>query len=245
MTQSARDLENTFADAWRLLLRNPVIVLPCILIGVAGAGLEFGLSAVVLGSSISGNGSQDALAATQTISAVALFVLSLALSLLQMAWVTGMAGAAWRHGRTTLRDGWNALSHRMLALIGASVLLLAIGLCAAALAWVTFLITLLAYLVFFIYTIASVVIGERPPIAAIVESVQIGLANILPTLGVVALIAVIAALGGWLGSLVGHITDLGGWVVAGLLQQVIVAYASLVIAGEYLKLASRPPASGS
>ena len=33
MTQSARDLENTFARAWMLLLRNPVILVPGIVAG--------------------------------------------------------------------------------------------------------------------------------------------------------------------------------------------------------------------
>jgi hypothetical protein len=65
----------------------------------------------------------------------------------------------------------------------------------------------------------------------------------MPTLAVVALIAVIAILGGWLGSLAGRASDAGGWLVTGLLQQIIVAYSSLVIAGEYLKLTHPSPES--
>jgi hypothetical protein len=246
MTQSAGDLENTFAQAWKLLVRNPVIVVPCIAIALLSGALEFAFAAVILGSfAISGNGSPDAVAAADTISAVAVFIVSLALALVQMAFVTGMAGAAWQHGRAGLRDGWNALSNRWLAAIGAGALLLIVGLCAAALAPVTFLVTLLAYAVFFIYTMAAVVIGKRAPVDGLVESARTALANVLPTLAVVALIAAIAALGGWLGSLAGRISDLAGWLIAGLLQQVIVAYASLVVAGEYLKLASRPAQPGS
>ncbi|MGA8839233.1 MAG: hypothetical protein WB491_01950, partial [Candidatus Aquilonibacter sp.] len=59
---------------------------------------------------------------------------------------------------------------------------------------------------------------------------------LLPTLAVVALIAVTAALGGWLGSLVGRVWELGGALATGLIGQVVVSYATLVIAGEYLKL---------
>jgi hypothetical protein len=116
------------------------------------------------------------------------------------------------------------------------LLLVAIGFSATVLAPATFGVSLVACAVFFIYTLAAVVIGERPPIAGIVQSAATALGNFIPTLAVVALIAVIAVLGGWLGSLAGRVSDAGGWLVTGLLQQVIVAYSSLVIAGEYLKL---------
>jgi hypothetical protein len=119
---------------------------------------------------------------------------------------------------------------------GAAALLLVIGFCAAALAPFTFGITLLVYAVFFIYTMAAAIIGERPPIAGIFESASMALANVLPTLAVVALIAVTAALGGWLGWLVGRVSELGGALATGLIGQVVVSYASLVVAGEYLKL---------
>jgi hypothetical protein len=245
MRQGARDLENTFAHALSLLNRNPIIVVPCIVIAVIAGLAEFAVSAVLGSYEISGNGSADALAAAEAFSAIVLFVVSLLLALVQMACVTGMAGAAWRHGKTTLRDAWSALSHRWLSVAGASLLMLVVGLCAAALAPVTFLITLIAYAVFFVYTMAAVVIGERAPVAAMVESARTALANVLPTLAIVGMIAAIAALGGWLGALAGRVNDLAGWLVAGILQQVIVAYASLVVAGEYLKLASHLTEPGS
>lgn len=245
MTQSAREFEHTFANAWTLLLRNPLIVGACIVTGLLAAGAQFLVEGAMAGVAISGNGSRDALEAITTFAQIVLFVVSLAISLVQMAYVTGMAGAAWRSGRASLADGWSALSHRLPALAAATVLLLLIGICAAVLAPITFLVTLLAYAVFFIYTIAAVVIGERPPIAAIVESASLALANIMPTLGVVLIVAVIAAAGGWLGHLVGGVNEEAGWLVAGLLQQIIVAYATLVIAGEYLNFASAPPSAGS
>ncbi|HUA09503.1 MAG TPA: hypothetical protein VMA98_09535 [Candidatus Acidoferrales bacterium] len=207
-----------------LLVRNPVIVLPGIIVGAAAAAAEFALVALAL---------------PDWMLTGALFLVALVLALAQMAYVTGMAGAAWRHGRTGLRDGWDALTHRGFAAAGAGALLVLIGFCAAVLTPATLGITLLAYAVFFIYTMAAVVIGERAPIAGIVESASTALANIMPTIGIVALIAVIAALGGWLGSLAGRLSEVGGALVAGLLQQVIVAYASLVVAGEYLKLTKR------
>ena len=223
MTQSTRDLENTFARAWTLLRNNPVILVPGIVAGalqtIAGVALQ-ALSDELLLLSL-------------------LITVMLAISLAQMAYVTGMAGAAWRRDRTTLADGWSALAQRWAAVAGAVLFLLAIGFCGSVLAPATFGVSLVAYAVFFIYTIAAVVIGERPPISGIVQSAGTALANFVPTVAVVALIAVIAGLGGWLGSLAGRISDAGGWLVTGLLQQVIIAYSSLVIAGEYLKL-TRP-----
>ncbi len=220
MTQSARDLESTFARAWVLLARNPVILVPGIVAGALQTAASIATQAV----------------SDQLLLVGLLVTVTLAISLAQLAYTTGMAGAAWRHERTSLRDGWEALAHRLWPAAGAAVLLLVMGFCAAALAPTTFGVTLLVYAVFFIYTMAAVVIGERPPIAGIVESASTALANALPTLAVVGLIAVIAALGGWLGLLAGRFSELGGALLAGLIGQVVVSYASLVIAGEYLKL---------
>jgi hypothetical protein len=227
MTQSARDLENTFARAWTLLVRNPVILVP----GIVAAGLQ-------TAASIASQALSDELLLLGV-----LVTVTLAISLAQMAYVTGMAGAAWRHERASLGDGWNALAHRWVSVAAAVLLLLVIGFCASALALTTFGVSLVAYAVFFIYSIAAVVIGERPPIAGIIESASTALANFVPTVAVVVLIALIAALGGWLGSLAGRISDTGGWLVTGVLQQVIVAYSSLVVAGEYVKLTHPPPES--
>jgi TM2 domain-containing membrane protein YozV len=230
MTQSARDFENTFVHAWALLVRNPVIIVPGIVIGVLAAAAEEAVEFFTAD-------------AFSYFGDIAIFAIALALTLVQMAYVTGMSGGAWRHERTSLRDGWEALAHRALPAAGAGALLLLIGFCAAALAPATLYVTLIGYAIFFVYTMAAVVIGDRAPIAGIVESANTALKNVLPTIGVIALIAVIAAIGGWLGSLAGHVADVAGWLLSGLIQQVVVAYASLVVAGEYLKLTHGPTQS--
>lgn len=237
MTQSAGDLRNTFIHAWELLTRNWVLILPGIVLAVLSAALQFVLVVVIMGAVvITGNGSEDAIAASGTIVTLAVFVITMAFALAQMAYVTGMAGGAWQHGRATLRDGWDALCRRFWPIVAASALLFLIGLCAAVLSTVTFLVPLAVYAVFFIYTMASVIIGGRGPVDAIAESARVALSNFWPTVAVVLLIAVISAAGAWIGALLGHVSAFAGWLVAGVLQQVIVAYASLVVAGEYLKL---------
>ncbi len=243
MTQSIRDFENTFAQAWQLLKSNWIIIVPGLVLGIIGGAVSMAVSLVIYGSVLAGGGgTADVNAVTQAVIAVALTVVSLLTSIVQMAYVTGMAGSAWEHGRTSLRDGWYAFSHRSIQTTFAVALLFAIGLCAAVLAPITFLLTLFAYMVFFIYTMASVIIGKREAIAGIAESCRLTLANFWPTLGVVALIALIAIAGGVAGSLIGRLAPLAGGLVAGVLQQIIVAYASLVVAGEYLKLSKRPGA---
>ena len=227
MKQSARDFENTFAHAWSLLVRNPVIVLPGIVLGIGAAAAEEAVQFV----------SFDVY---PWLGALAAYALGLAFALVQMAIVTGMAGSAWRHEVTSLRDGWQALAHRVLPAAGAVALLLLIGFCAAALSPATLGVSLIAYAILFVYTLAAVVIGERPPITGIVESASTALKNILPTVGVIALIAVIAALAGFLGSFAARFSDVAGWLISGLIQQVVVAYAALVVAGEYLKLTHAP-----
>lgn len=245
MTQTVREFENTFARAWTLMLRNPLIVAACIVTGLLAAGAEYLTNQMMSSYAVSGNGSRDALAAIDALTKIVAFVVTLAVSLVQMGFVTGMAGAAWRTGRATLADGWSALSHRLLPLAAAVVLLFIMGACAAVLAPITFYVTLIAYAVFFIYTIAAVVIGERPAIAAIVQSASIALANIAPTLGIVAIVGAIVVAGAYLGHLAGGVNAQAGWLVDGLLPQIIVAYVTLVVAGEYLNLASSPPSSGS
>ncbi len=243
MTQSVRDFENTFAHAWYLLVHNWVIIVPGLVLGLIGGAISFLVMLAIYGSVlISGAATADVTQVTQTIVAVAFTIISLLASIVQMAYVTGMAGSAWRHERTTLADGWYAFSHRSIQTTIAVLLLFAIGVCAAALAPITFMVTLVAYIIFFIYTMASVVIGGREAVAAIAESCRLALANFWPTLGIVALIVLIALAGGWIGSFVGDHVQWAGGIVAGVLQQIIVAYASLVVAGEYLKLSKRPEA---
>lgn len=246
MTQTVRDVENTFAHAWHLLTHNWVMVLPGLVLGVVGGALSFavgagliaalGLPTEIAGSAAGG----DVGFVSEVVYGVVMLVVAMLVSIVQMAYVTGMAGAAWQHGRASLADGWDAFSHRSIQLSFAAVLLFVIGTCATVLAPVTFFATLAIYMVFLIYTLASVIIGKREALAAIAESCRLALANVLPTLAVVALIAVLAVAGGLIGNLVGRATPFGGGLVAGVLQQVIVAYASLVVAGEYVKLSKQP-----
>src|SRR5215469_9074609 len=153
MTQTARDLENTFVHAWELLVRNWILVLPGFVFGVLAAAVQFVLIFIVLGTFvISGNGTADAAFAAQVFIAIIMFAVTMVFALAQIIYVTAMAGGAWRTGISTFADGWDALSHRLLPVVIAAVLQFLIAICAAVLAPVTFFVSLLIYAVFFIYT---------------------------------------------------------------------------------------------
>jgi hypothetical protein len=70
--------------------------------------------------------------------------------------------------------------------------------------------------------------------------VRLAWENLWPTVAVVALVVGIAAggawAGSWLGGLAGSYSPLARGLVTALAQQVVVAYATLVVSGEYLKL---------
>ena len=247
MTQSARDLENTFERSWQLLLANWIIILPPFVLGIVGGIAAFVLSVTIVGSLVLTGATSAANldAVSNTIAAVSSMVVGILVAIVQLAYVTGMAGAAWKTGRTRLSDGWAAFSHRGLQIFFAAVLLFIIGFCAAVFAPITFFVTLVAYVLFFIYTMASVILGERDATAAVAESCRLTTSNFLPTLAVVGLIVGITIAGSWLGQAVGHASPLAGGLVTAVLQQITVAYAALVVVGEYLKLASATPTASN
>jgi len=232
------------ARAFALLLRNPILLVPGIVLAAFGVLVEALGSAFMTNFALATNGSADVIYALQTFGALAIFVVSAAVSLVQMMMVTAMAGAAWEHARTSLRVGWDALRHRFVPSALAAAMLLLLGICAAALSPATFMVPIILYVLLFIYTMAEVVIGEQPPIRSLVASCRLAMANPGPTLVVVGLILVISLGGAGLGALIAQASQLAGWLVAGLLQQVIIAYATLAITGEYLQLASAAPPEG-
>ncbi|MDP9111152.1 MAG: hypothetical protein M3M96_05930 [Candidatus Eremiobacteraeota bacterium] len=236
MTQTGRDFENTFARTWELLRKNWIMIVPGAVLGVAHGAVSYLVGTALSGALAVYGHVGDLHFVSQAVYAVVMMAVGMLFTIAQMAFVTGMAGAAWKFGRTSLADGWKSLARRSSDVFLAFVLLALIGSCAAVLAPVTFLTTIVAYAVFLIYTPSSVIIGGRGAVSAIAESCRLAVSSVVPTIAVVASIAAIALLGGLTGALIGRSSAFVGGLAAGLIEQLIVAYASLVIAGEYLKL---------
>jgi hypothetical protein len=239
MSQSGNDIESTFAQAWTLLLKNPVIVLPGVLLGVAGGFAAIFIVGLVLSSVAVGlaTGSDAAGWTAGVVTACIAIAMVMVLVILQMAFVTGMAGAAWRSGTATIADGWSAFGRRGWHIVGAMFLLSWIGLVALIFAPFTLLLSLLAFAVFFVYVAPAVVVGERSATASIAESCRLAGRNLLPAFAIVAILVVVAILAAGAGELFAKVTPLFALPVAMIVQQAAVAYATLVITGEYLKLA--------
>jgi hypothetical protein len=230
-------MKKTFTQALALLQRNIVIIVPSIVVALFSAAFSYVLSGSGYLSwqyfgDLNAQGGGAFWLFFGTIVAIGLRILG---ALVAIAFTTGMAAAAWARGTATLADGLAAFRREGLQLLVALVLLFVIGLIASALVLPTFGISVLAYMVFMIYTMPAVVVADRPAQDAIVESVRIAASNLGATLLLVVLIIVLAVLGGLAGSAAGHIPFLGE-AVSWILMEVVVAYATLVVVGEYNRL---------
>jgi hypothetical protein len=238
MTQSAADLESTFVRAWALFTQNLIVVVPGLVLG-AVAGIVAAIVAVLLIGSLLATGATGStavgIASIGTTVAVAV-VLVMVMAIVQTAFVTGMAGAAWETGKTTLADGWNAFTNRGGQILWMIVLMFAIGCGALILAPFTLGLSLFAYLIFFLYTSSSVIIGGREAGHAISESMHLATRNFWPTTGLAALVVLVSLIGAAVGSELSRVTPLLGGLVAAAVQQAVLAYATMVIVGEYIKL---------
>jgi hypothetical protein len=142
-------------------------------------------------------------------------------------------------GTATLDDGAAALRADAGNVFVAAIGLFVLGIVAALLVLPTLGLSFLAYYVFFIYTIAAAVVGNRRGLDALAESFRIAKTRFGPTLIIAIVLVVIRAVGGFVAHLFG-ITPLIGPVVGAVINQIVVAFATLVVVGEYLDLRGAP-----
>ncbi|HZT13327.1 MAG TPA: hypothetical protein VFA29_11015, partial [Candidatus Baltobacteraceae bacterium] len=119
----------------------------------------------------------------------------------------------------------------------AVVLLFAVGLVAVILTPFTLGLALLAFYLFFIYTLPAVIIGGRGAGEALGESARIAAKNFLSTLAVIVLLAIAFIVAAWLTRFFNWLPLLGA-IIRQVITQAVAAYATLVIVGEYMKLRS-------
>ncbi|MBV9269864.1 MAG: hypothetical protein JO165_02140, partial [Candidatus Eremiobacteraeota bacterium] len=149
-------------------MRNWIIILPSVIIGLA---VNF-LTQILEGPEPGSLGDVGGGAATYAfyMTTIVVAVMQILGSVLSIAFTTGMAHAAWSEGKAGISDGIACFARHPWSAIGAMILLMLIGFVAAALIVPTFFISFVAYVVFFIYTMAAVFVGDRSPTDAIVES---------------------------------------------------------------------------
>lgn len=226
-----------FGRAFVLLRANWIIVLPSLVVGAVSAVASYALWAAGdlswgFYGDLNAQGASAFWMFLETIVALGLRILG---ALIAIAFTTGMAGAAWESGHASIADGAAAFRKRGASVLLALAVLFAIGLASAALVVPTFGISVLLYMTFALYTVPGVIVGGRTAIDAIVDSIRIAAGNLGVTLAVVALIIALAVAGGLAGELAVNVPMLGQ-IVGWLVMEAVVAYATLVVVGEYLKL---------
>ncbi len=237
--QSSEDLGNTFTRAWDLLSTNWIIIVPAIIIAVI-AGIiiallgMFGMaSAVGFGSLGMGGAGVGSLMLTGLI----IGIVMLLASILTVAYTTGMADAAWRTGRVRWKTApqrfgktpdryWRPL---FCWSFSASLPLRCRYRRSVWRCWPTGYSSSTR--------LQASVVGKRSGTEALGESARITSKNFLMTLAIVVLLAIAFIIAAWVGNVLHHIPFLGA-IVSYVINQVVAAFATLVIVGEYIKLRS-------
>ena len=147
----AQSVEGVFGRSWQLLTHNWVLIVPGLIIGIV-----VGLAQAVFGTpGDQSSGGSLAGAAGAFVANIVLTVIALLGAIANTAYTTGMAGAAWERGTTTLDDGAAAFDADAGNVFVATIGLFVLGIVAAILALPTLGLSFLAFYVFFIYTIAG------------------------------------------------------------------------------------------
>jgi hypothetical protein len=235
-------VENVFVRAWSLLTRNWIIIVPGAIVGIV-----VGLVKVLLAPTVYVVSTGD-YTVTRTAAGLGggLLITLVALIgyVITIAYTTGMAGAAWARGTATLADGTVAFQRDSGRIVLVGICVIGLALVAAIIALPTIGLSLLAFYLFTLYAFPSAIVGDRPAMDALTESFRLTLARFVPTLIIAIVIAVLSLVGGIVGAAFSF-TPLVGPIVGAVITQAVVAYATLVIVGEYLNLRAAnqiPPA---
>jgi hypothetical protein len=235
-------VENVFARSWDLLSRNWTIIIPGVVVGLI-VGIISGVYSLSQPDTYgvpSGAAMSFAYGFGSFVGGVILAVVAIAGYIITQCYTAGMAGVAWRRGTTTLADGARAVNEDAGNVLTAAIYLFLFGIVAVVLAPFTLFLSVFAFYLFTLYTIAAAVVGKRRGLDALRESFAIAKSRFGTTL----IIGVLLGLLQLIGKLIAHLfsfAPLLGPIVAAIISQIVVAYAVLVIVGEYLVL--RPGAA--
>lgn len=218
-------VENVFARSWDLLTKNWIIIVPGIVVGLV-VGIVSGIYSL---------SQTDTYGLGTFVGGIILAIVAIAGYIITQCYTAGMAGAAWLRGVATLADGSHAVNEDAGNVLLAAVYLFLFGILAVLLAPFTLFLSIFAFYLFTLYTIAAAVVGNRRGMDALRESFAIARARFATTL----IIGIVLGVLQLIGQLIAHIfsfAPLLGPIVAAIISQVVVAYAVLVIVGEYLVL---------
>ena len=233
-------VENIFARAWDLLARNWAIIIPGVVVGLV-VGVVTGIFNMMQpeGDPI-GVASSVVNGFATFASTIIIAIVAIAGYIITQCYTAGMAGAAWARGTTSLSDGSRAVNEDAGNVLMAGLGLLLLGIVAAILTIPTLGLSIAAFYLFTLYTIPAAVVGNRRGFDSLRESFAIARARFGTTL----IIGILLFLLQIVGRLIAHLfafAPLLGPIVAAIISQIVVAYAMLVIVGEYLILRPAVP----
>ncbi len=236
MTQPP-SVESVFSRAWELLSKNWIIIVPGIVIGLIIGIINGLLAPHVYTSADYQNNPGLAMASLggMFVRGIIIGCVGLLGYIATMAYTTGMAGAAWARGTTTLADGSAAFQEEAGNVLITAIGLVLLGIVAVVLAIPTIGLAFLAFTIFTLYAMPAAVIGKRPGFSSISESFQIAAKRFVPTLIIAIVIFVIGFVLGLLSVPLRFIPLLGP-ILTAVIQQCVLAFAMLVIVGEYLSV---------
>jgi hypothetical protein len=238
-------VERIFARSWSLLSGNWIIIVPGLVIG-AIVGI---VSALLVPAGPPAPGSSDVgYVLARASGAVIIAIVSLIGFIATQAYTTGMAGAAWERGRATLADGAASFQEDAGRIVLTAIGLVLLAIVAAILVVPTLGISLLAFYVFTLYAMPAAILGNRPGFSSISESFRIAGHRFVPTFVIAIVILIVRVVFELIAGFFSFAPLLGP-IVAACITQAVVAYATLVVVGEYLNLTAagtiappRPPA---
>ncbi len=235
----SESVENIFARAWSLLTKNPVIIVPGLVVGLV-VGI---IQALIVPHPhiVDTSGNTDVGAAAVAIGgAFAALAISVVLGVLAFliteTYTTGMAGAAWKNGLTTLADGSASFREDAARLLLAVLLIAVIGIVAGV---ITFGLGWFVVLFFSIYVVPAVVLDNYAAVPALKLSATIAMKRALSTIIIIVLLFAIGLGLGLLALPLALIPFLGP-IISAIVSQIVTAYATLVIVGEYLSARRQP-----
>lgn len=235
----SESVENIFARSWSLLTKNPVIIIPGLVVGLI-VGI---IQAVITPHShiVDASGNTDVVAAAASVggafaAAAISIVVGILAFLITQSYTTGMAGAAWQNGSTTLADGSASFREDAGRLLAAVLLIAVIGIVAGV---VTIGLGWFVVLFFSIYVVPAVVLDNYGAVPALKLSATISMKRALSTIIIIVLLFAIGLVLAFIALPLAFIPFLGP-IVSAIVSQVVTAYATLVIVGEYLSARRSP-----
>ena len=222
--------ENVFARSWALLSQNWVIILPGLIVAIIAGVLTALLTPQ---TTYVGDNSTVTVTNVNFLSSFLVAIIGILAAIITISFTTGMAGAAWQTGKTSLTDGSAAFSREGGHVFTAMIFLIIVGIVGALLAPFTIGLSILVLFFLFPYTMAAAVIGNFGGIDALRESYRIATQHISTTIIIIVVAGVIAFCGALVAGLL-HAIWLIGPLISEIINQAVLAYLTLVLVGVYL-----------